>query len=102
MSKNLSWSKFCVKLFKFQNADIINIKTIRFFTFEANVTFTQLKQVFIKVLILQYFNLKYYIWIRTDIFCYTKSEILSQLISNDLSYLRLIAYFLKKKIVIKT
>lgn len=48
-----------------------------FFIFKARLAFIQLKQVFIIAYILNYFNLKDYIWIETDILNFAISEILS-------------------------
>lgn len=46
----------------------------RFFTLKAKLTFAKLRQVFIKVLNLYYFDPKYSIYIKTNISCYTISE----------------------------
>lgn len=43
----------------------------------ARLIFAKLKQIFIKILILYYFDPQYYIDIKTIILDYTKSEILS-------------------------
>ena len=73
---------------------ILNIKAIKksiFLTFNAKKIFNNLKQAFIKVLILQYFNLKSYILNKTDVLDYAINGVLSQLnldfdiISNDLN-----------------
>ena len=55
-----------------------------YLTPNARQSFTQLKQTFIKALILQYFNLKCHIQIETDILIYVISRILSQLTLNNL------------------
>lgn len=54
----------------------INNKT-RFLTFKVRIIFIQLKQIFIKAPILQYFNLKYYIWIETNASSYTINRVLN-------------------------
>ena len=64
---------------------IPNIKAMKkpiFFTFNAKKTFNCLKQIFIKTLILQHFNLKYYIWIKIDVSRYIINKVLSELILN--------------------
>ncbi len=43
-----------------------------------------MRQAFIKALILYYFDLKYYIWIETNILGYAIGEIFSQLIFDNL------------------
>lgn len=50
----------------------------------ARLTFTKLGQVFIKILILHHFDLKYFIWVEIDILGYTIDIILNQLTSNNL------------------
>ena len=52
-------------------------------TQDAKKTFDQLRQAFTKAPILQYFDLKQYIWIETDASGYTIGGMLSQL-TNDL------------------
>ena len=52
-----------------------------FLTFDTRQAFTQLKQAFTKVPILQYFDLKHHIQIETDTFCYAISGVLSQMTS---------------------
>lgn len=63
-----------------------------FFTSEARLAFTKLKQKLIKILILHYLNLKYHIKIGTDVLNYAIGEVLSQFIANDLGYWHLIAF----------
>ena len=46
---------------------------------KARLTFTQLRQAFVKAPILYHFNPKYHIWIETDISGYTINGVLSQL-----------------------
>ncbi len=56
-----------------------------FSTFDAKYIFSKLRQAFDKALILNHFDLKYYIRIETDIFHgYLITKILSQLILDDL------------------
>ena len=50
-----------------------------FLTLNAKKVFNYLRLAFIKALILQYFDLKNHIWIKTDASGYTISEVLSQL-----------------------
>ena len=56
-----------------------------FFTLIARQTFTKLKQIFIKALILNYFNLGHYIQIEADTFGYTIDRIFSKLTLDTLS-----------------
>lgn len=96
MKKSLLWIKISevVKI----NSNNINekLKKLLFYkkpinrdmdylTIVAKITFSQLKKVITKAFILQHFNLKYYIWIKTDIFNYIISKVLSQLTWNNLS-----------------
>ena len=48
-----------------------------FLIFKARLVFIKLRQVFIEALILHYFDLKYHIWIKTNIFRYVINRILS-------------------------
>ena len=84
-----------------------------FLIFNAKKTFNYLELIFIKALILQYFDLKSHIWIKTNISSYIISRILSQLnldfdaLPNnlnkpDFAQWYLIAYFFKKIISTKT
>ena len=52
-----------------------------YLTSKARSTFTQLRKVFTKAPILQHFNPKYYIRIKTDVSGYVISGMLSQLIN---------------------
>lgn len=56
-----------------------------FITPGARLAFTKLRQTFIKALILYYFDLEYYILIKTHLFKYKNGGILNQLTLNDLS-----------------
>lgn len=62
---------------------LFNVVTTEFLTFKAKVAFTQLKKAFIEVLILEYFDSKYYIQIETNASSYAISKILSQLTSDQ-------------------
>lgn len=55
-----------------------------FLTAKAKLAFIELRQAFIKALILYHFNLKYQIQIETDILGYVISGILSQLTIDNL------------------
>ena len=51
----------------------------------ARQTFTQLKRTFTKALMLQHFDLKYYIKIKTEVLDYAISRVLNLLFLNNLS-----------------
>lgn len=68
-----------------------------FLTLEARLAFNQLRQTFIKALILQYFDVECYIWIETNAFGYTISSVLNQLIA-EMGQWNSVAFFLKKMI----
>ena len=53
-----------------------------FFTPEARLAFTQLRQVFIEASILHYFNSDSYIWIETDVSGYIINNVLNKLSSG--------------------
>ena len=55
-----------------------------FFTLEAKLVFTELRQVFLKASILHYFNLEHHIRIETDVSGYAFGGVLSQLILDNL------------------
>ena len=55
-----------------------------FFTPEARLAFTELRQVFIKAPTPHYFNLKRHIWVKTNISGYAISGVLSQLTLDNL------------------
>ena len=57
------------------------------------VVFTQFRQAFIKVQILQHFNLEYYIWIKIEALAYAIICMLSQF--TDLGQLHPVAYYLQ-------
>ncbi len=73
-----------------------------FFTFGAKKTFIELKQAFVKVFILNHFDPKRHIYIKTDTSSYTISRILSQLILDDLDQWYPMAFFSSKMIPTKT
>lgn len=65
---------------KSKNLIYINIRTTRkliFLTFSAKKTFNHLQQIFIKALIFQYFDFKYYIQIEINLSSYIIGKILS-------------------------
>ena len=65
-----------------------NLRNIKarpdFFIFKARIAFIKLKQIFLKALILHYFNTKCHIQIETNVSRYAIRKILSQLTLNDL------------------
>ena len=68
------------KLFKSRNLSNNGAtKEPQFLTIKTRETFNPLKQAFIEAPILLYFDLKYYIWIETDVSSYAISDVLSQL-----------------------
>ena len=87
-SKNLSKSKKTVGL--------------KFFTFGAKLVFTKLRQVFVKALILHYFDLERYIRIETDVSSYAIGRVFNQLILDDLGQWHLVAFFLQRMIPAET
>lgn len=72
-----------------------------FLTLEAKLAFLQLKEKFIKISILHYFDLEQYIWIKIDAFSYAIDFILSKLIpKSDECYL--MVFFFEEIILIET
>lgn len=57
-----------------------------FLTPKAKLAFDKLRQVFIKISILYYFDPKCHIWVKTDVSSYIIGTILSQLTLDNLSY----------------
>ena len=54
-----------------------------FLTPKARLAFTKPRQIFVKALILHYFDLEYNIWMKSDTFKNIICDILSQLTSNN-------------------
>lgn len=72
-----------------------------FLIFKAKIAFIKLRQVFIEAPILQHFNSKCHIRIKTEASGYAIGGILSQLTLDNLDQWHLIAYFSKKMILAK-
>ena len=70
-----------------------------FLTSEARMTFTKLKQAFIKAPILHHFDLERHIRIEMDASGYTISGVLSQLTSDNSGWWHPVAFFSKKMIL---
>ena len=77
-------------------------KTMGYLTSKARLAFTQLKKAFTKAPILQYFDPECHIQIKTDPSGYAISGVLSQLTSDNLGQLHLVAFYLQKKISAET
>ena len=76
-------------------------KTVRcsdFLTLGAKLAFTELRQAFLKALILHHFNPERYIRIEIDVSGYAIGRVLSQLTSDDLGRWHLVAFFSHKMI----
>lgn len=69
-----------------------------FLFLNTEIVFIELKQAFILLFILFYFNSKCFIWIKTDISSHAICEILSHLSLNTSSQYYLIGFFLRKMI----
>ena len=69
---------------------------------DAKQAFIQLRQAFTKASILQHFDPKYHIRIKTDMLGYAISGLLSQLILDNLGQWHLIVFYLQKMILAKT
>ena len=82
------------KMFKSKNLSKSK-KTIGsdFFTLEARLIFTNLRQAFFKTQILYHFDPEYCIRIETDAFGYTIDSILNQLTADDLGQWHPMAFF---------
>lgn len=65
--------------------DIKSIRKLMFLTLGAKKTFNHLRQKFIIALILQHFDLKYCIQIKTDKSNYAISRVLSQLSADQMA-----------------
>ena len=79
-------------------------KTIRldFLTPGVRLVFIELRQVFLKALILHHFNSEHYIQIETDASGYAMSRVFSQLTLDDLGQYHLLTFFSQKIILAKT
>ena len=73
-----------------------------FLTIDTKRAFIKLKQAFIQALILNHFDLKHHILIKTNALGYVIGGILSQLTSDDLGQWYPIAFFFKKMIPAET
>ena len=73
-----------------------------FLTTNAKKAFAELRQAFIKAPILNHFDLKHYIQIKTDALGYVIGRIFSQLTLDNLGRCYLIAFFFRKMIPAKT
>ena len=73
-----------------------------FLTAGAKMAFTELRQAFIKALILHHFDPEHHIWVETDASGYATSGVLSQLTSDDSGQWYPIAFFLRKMILAET
>ena len=84
--KNLAKTTKSKILVKFKNHDFFKSRPEKaetgFFTTEARLAFTQLRQAFVKAPILYYFDPKSHIWIETDALGYAIGGVLSQLSSR--------------------
>lgn len=58
--------------------------SIPFITPKARLAFIKLRQAFVEVLILYYFDLDYHIWTKTNIFSYAIGGVFSELALDDL------------------
>lgn len=67
------------------------MEELKFLTFKTKKAFNHLKQIFAQAPILQYFNLKRYIQIKTNISGYAIDNVLSQLSSDQLILSNLIS-----------
>ena len=76
------------KLSKFKN-----LSKSDFFTLKAMLAFTELRQMFVKALILHHFNSKRHIRIETDASSYTIGGVFSQPISDDLRQWHPVTFF---------
>ena len=76
--------------------------TLDFLTPRAKLTFTKLRQAFLKALIFYHFNPECYIWIEIDASGYAIGGVLSQLTSDNSGRCHPIAFFSQKMILIET
>ena len=99
MAKSKKW--ICAKktkAFRTKNPDQLGT----FLIVDAKKAFTKLRQAFVEVPILNYFDLEYYIQIETDALGYANGGIFSQLTSDDLGRWHLVAFFFRKMIPAET
>ncbi len=82
MSKSKKW--ICAKKLKDFQAKNLSSQSGLFFITNTKKSFTKLRQAFIKVPILNHFDLERHIQIETDTSGYIIGKILSQLTLNDL------------------
>lgn len=73
-----------------------------FFILEIRLTFMKLRLAFIKAPILNHFNTKYNIQIKTDVLSYIISGIWNYLTSNNSAQWHLMAFYSEKIISVKT
>lgn len=102
---------FQAKLSKFKNRIRLSLAKsqlliqlsfgLGFLTSRARLTLAKLRQAFIKVPIFYHFDSEYYIRVKINTSGYIFSEVLSQLILDNLSLLHPIAFFFKKMISAK-
>lgn len=71
---------------QFKNSGFKITKKLNSLITSAKKTFNGLRQAFIKAQILQYFDLKSYIWIKIDISGYAKDKILNQQSSKPIIF----------------
>ncbi len=71
----------------------LDIQSGLFFTSNTRKAFTKLRQVFIETPILNHFDPKHHIRIKTDVSGYIIGEIFSQLISDDLGWWHPMVFF---------
>lgn len=74
------------KMVKNLLSNIEATQTPIFLIFNAKKAFIQLKEAFIKGLILQDFDLECHIWIKMEALCYAISRVLSQLVFNQIIF----------------
>lgn len=92
--------KLMMKNDKDLNQKLSKFKNSTFLTNNTKQAFVKLRQMFIKLLIFNYFDLKCYIWIEINISTYTIYDILNQL-TSDIGQQNPIAYFFQKIILTK-
>ena len=73
-----------------------------FLTTEVQLVFAKLREAFVKVSIVHYFDLKRHIWIETDELGYAINGVLSRLTSDDSGRCHLFAFFSCKMIPVET